>query len=256
MATAVTMFVIAVPSSHASATACGGQNGVTVVVQYDTNVLTGCASGDPSSGAQALRDAGFRYDRAQREQGLFVCRINGYPASEPCQRAAPTHAYWSYWHASPGGTWASSATGAATYDPKPGSVEGWAFGAGSPPSSPPPSSVIVTTTSTSAPLAAITTAPNLPSPLPSVARAETTAPRLQTSTLVPPFKEATATEVATSVALLEPSSSAAPASIVPNGKSAKQSATWRVLPYLVVVLLVALIVGVLVRSKLQKRATS
>jgi hypothetical protein len=36
-------------------------------------------------------------------------------------------AYWSYWHAPAGGTWASSQEGAQTSKPTPGGFEGWAF---------------------------------------------------------------------------------------------------------------------------------
>ena len=86
----------------------------------------------------ALRGAGFEPTRAAQEAGYFVCRIDGKPADDPCQRASPEDAYWSYWHAEPGGTWTFSNAGAASYDPAPGTVEGWAFGAGEPPSSKPP----------------------------------------------------------------------------------------------------------------------
>ena len=42
--------------------------------------------------------------------------------------------YWSYWHAStPGAAWKYSSEGAGTYDPAPGSVEGWRFDCGAAP---------------------------------------------------------------------------------------------------------------------------
>ena len=65
----------------------------------------------------------------------FVCTIDKLP--NPCN-GAPATAYWSYWHAQPGGKWVYSSTGAGTYHPKPGSVQGWAFGAGKPPGISPP----------------------------------------------------------------------------------------------------------------------
>ncbi len=99
---------------------------------------TRCAPGDPASGVAALRGAGFEPTRAAQEAGYFVCRIDGKPADDPCQRASPEDAYWSYWHAQPGGTWTYSNAGAADFDPAPGTVEGWSFGAGEPPSTPPP----------------------------------------------------------------------------------------------------------------------
>jgi hypothetical protein len=50
----------------------------------------------------------------------------------------PSNAYWSYWHASRGGSWSYSSLGAAGYNPKAGSVEGWSYGAGARPGIAPP----------------------------------------------------------------------------------------------------------------------
>lgn len=117
----------------AAAAACSGTSGVTVVVDYQGSVGVGCAPGDPSSGLAALRGAGHGYDFVPRQPGL-VCRIDSRPAT--C--SAETTAYWSYWHAAPGGSWVYSTLGAGSRDPRPGTVEGWAFGAGTPPSVAPP----------------------------------------------------------------------------------------------------------------------
>ncbi|MEU4803892.1 hypothetical protein [Actinosynnema sp. NPDC023587] len=130
----------AVPASPARAADCPG---VTVVVDFGAlggGVRTGCAAGDPASGLAALGAAGFGYRSASRSAG-FVCRIDDLPASDPCVNAAPTNAYWSYWHAQPGGSWVYSAAGAGGRDPAPGSVEGWAFGAGGRPGTAPPAPV-------------------------------------------------------------------------------------------------------------------
>lgn len=123
------------PQAHAADCA-----GVTVVVDFGSlggGVRTGCAPGDPASGAAALSGAGFGYTYAARQPG-FVCRINGLPADDPCVTTSPPTAHWSYWHAQPGGSWTYSGAGASGRDPAPGGVEGWAFGAGAPPSVPPP----------------------------------------------------------------------------------------------------------------------
>ncbi len=120
----------AAPPAHAAA--CSGTTGVTVVVDFTAlggTIQTGCALGDPSSGLAALTGAGFSYAFHPRFPGL-VCRINALP--NPCN-GAPATAYWSYWHASHGGAWSYSSLGAGSYDPAPGEVEGWAFGAGSQP---------------------------------------------------------------------------------------------------------------------------
>lgn len=133
--------LVVVPARPAGAAACSGSSGVTVEVDFAAlggGAQVRCAPGDPSSGVAALTGAGFTPTRAAQEPGYFVCRIDGKPASDPCQRASPSNAYWSYWHARPGGSWTYSSAGAADYDPAPGTVEGWAFGAGKPPSTPPP----------------------------------------------------------------------------------------------------------------------
>jgi hypothetical protein len=92
--------------------------------------------GDPTSGLAAMRSAGFI--PAFSPSGL-VCQINGKP--DVCPRTPPTTAYWSYWHATPGGSWTYSSIGAGSYNPAPGAVEGWSFGAGQPPSIAPPAAV-------------------------------------------------------------------------------------------------------------------
>ncbi len=122
----------AVPSP-ASAVPCAG---VRVVVDFGSlggGVQTGCATGDPATGLTALTGAGFTYAFVPRQPG-FVCRINALP--NPCN-GAPTSAYWSYWHATPGGTWSYGTSGAGSHDPAPGTVDGWAFGAGTAPGATP-----------------------------------------------------------------------------------------------------------------------
>jgi hypothetical protein len=65
----------------------------------------------------------------------FVCTIDHLP--KRCN-GAPVSAYWSYWHARRHGKWTYSSLGAASYHPKAGWVEGWAFGNGKPPRMSPP----------------------------------------------------------------------------------------------------------------------
>jgi hypothetical protein len=105
---------------------------VTVVVDFAAlggGVRVGCAAGSPGSGLLALLAAGFSYSFVPRQPG-FVCQINRLPPPDPCNGAPPPTAYWSYWHARPGGSWTYSSEGAGTFMPPPGSVEGWAFGDG------------------------------------------------------------------------------------------------------------------------------
>ena len=151
------------PAPPAAAAACSGTSGVTVVVDYGPlggGVRVSCAPGDPASGLAALSAAGYGYSFVPRQPGL-VCQVNSKP--NPCN-GAPTNAYWSYWHASRGGSWSYSTSGAGTYNPRAGSVEGWAFGAGARPGVAPP-----------APAAAPPPPPPAPKPKPT-ARPTTRAP--------------------------------------------------------------------------------
>jgi len=119
------------PSAQASA--CDKPGGVTVVVDYGSagGTSTGCAAGDPATGLVALTTSAHAYTFLTRQPG-FICTIDAKP--DPCNDG-PANAYWSYWHALPGGSWIYATEGAATYNPLPGSVEGWSFGSGKPPSS-------------------------------------------------------------------------------------------------------------------------
>jgi hypothetical protein len=129
------------PAAYAAA--CTGTSGVTVVVDFTAfggGVSVACAVGDPATGLAALQGAGFTITGTRRWGLAFVCRINGLPtaATESCFNTPPASAYWAYWHAAPGGSWSYSSTGAASYNPAPGTVEGWAFGASVAPSISPP----------------------------------------------------------------------------------------------------------------------
>ena len=120
-------------AAPASAADCAG---VKVVVDFSAlggGVESVCAPGDHPNGLAALTGAGFTYSFVPRQPG-FVCQIDSLPSR--CTMPT-TSAYWSYWHATPGGTWTYSTSGAGSHDPAPGSVEGWAFGAGTAPNAAP-----------------------------------------------------------------------------------------------------------------------
>jgi hypothetical protein len=121
-------------------TSCTSTSGVIVAVDFSHwtagLVERGC---DPTAttGLDALHAAGFTTAGDQHDGPDFVCRINGDPtvAQDACIDTPPADAYWSYWHANAGkSTWTRSSLGAASYQPKPGSVDAWAFGAGTAPS--------------------------------------------------------------------------------------------------------------------------
>ncbi|WP_183407065.1 hypothetical protein [Nocardioides marmorisolisilvae] len=121
----------------AQAAACSGSSGVTVLVQFPDHTEVGCAAGDPVSGYQALSKAGFSLTFATGNGTGAICSINSYP-DHACPSMPPQSAYWAYFHAKPGGSWSYSSTGGGSYNPKPGTVEGWRFGGGSAPTSAPP----------------------------------------------------------------------------------------------------------------------
>ena len=139
-------------AAPASAAACSGTSGVTVVVDTGGSISTRCASGDPSSALKALTAVGFSVTYPQQFPGSVVCRINGYPASDPCVRMPAGDAYWAFFHAKRGGSWVYSSNGVASYNPAPGTVVGFRFGSGQQPRIAPPAP-----TKTSAPAPTKTT---------------------------------------------------------------------------------------------------
>jgi hypothetical protein len=121
----------------------GRCDGVWVVVdatELGGPLTTRCAEGDPSSGLAALEAAGHRYTFVPRVPGM-ICTIDRRP--DPCN-GAPADAYWSYWHAEEGGSWTYASRGAGNRNPKPGTVEGWAFGSGGQPGTSPPTNAPAT----------------------------------------------------------------------------------------------------------------
>jgi hypothetical protein len=129
---------------------CTTTAGVTVVVDMSAlggGVTVRCAPGPGGagySGLDALRGAGFTVAGTQRYGLAFVCRIQGRPSPteslaipgnahyhEQCVDTPPQTAFWSYWSARNGGTWAYNSVGASSHDTIPGGFEGWAFSLGS-----------------------------------------------------------------------------------------------------------------------------
>ena len=132
--------VVAAPARPAGAGTCTGDSGVTVVVDFRSlggGTVVRCAPGRPATGLAALRAAGFGTTGVQRWGDGFICRISGLPSpsDEPCIDTPPPDAFWSYWHAANGGSWALSDAGALGRRPEPGGFEGWSFstGASAPP---------------------------------------------------------------------------------------------------------------------------
>lgn len=127
---------LVVAAAPASAAACSGTSGVTVVVDTGGSISTRCASGDPSTAWKALTAAGFGTTPVQTFPGA-LCQINGYPDTS-CVRMPPASAYWAFFHAKAGGSWTYSSSGVASYNPSPGTVVGFKFGSGGQPGIAPP----------------------------------------------------------------------------------------------------------------------
>jgi hypothetical protein len=125
-------------AAPAATKACtSNTKGITIVVDFSKfhhGVKSACFRKKPTTGLAALKGAGFSYTFVPRIPG-FVCTIDKLPSK--CN-GAPSGAYWSYWHARRHGKWVYSSLGAASYHPKPGTVQGWAFGKGKPPRISPP----------------------------------------------------------------------------------------------------------------------
>lgn len=136
-ATGLALAGLVAAAAPASAAACSGTSGVTVVVDTGGSISTRCASGDPSTAWKALTAAGFGTTPVQTFPGA-LCQINGYPDTS-CVRMPPASAYWAFFHARAGGSWTYSSSGVASYNPSPGTVVGFKFGSGGQPGIAPPS---------------------------------------------------------------------------------------------------------------------
>ena len=125
-------------ATPASAAACSGTSGVTVVVDTGQLDQHPVRLGRPVLGHEGADGRRLLRHDAAEYPGSVVCRINGYPESDPCVRMPPADAYWAFFHAKRGGSWTYSSTGVTSYDPAPGTVVGFRFGSGQQPRTAPP----------------------------------------------------------------------------------------------------------------------
>lgn len=122
--------------------ACTTTKGVVLAVDFSRwggPLLRSCGT-TPTTGYTLLNQGGWASTGTQRDGPAFICRIGyagyqsgkQYPTSKdtPCVLTPPATAKWSYWHADAGkNTWSYGQLGAMSYQPKPGSVDLWTFGA-------------------------------------------------------------------------------------------------------------------------------
>jgi hypothetical protein len=137
-------------------TACTPSRGTVVAVDFGHwagPVVRACGV-DDASAYELLHDGGFTTTGTQHDGPGFVCRIGSgafrsgtqypTPPQDPCVNTPPASAYWTFWVAEPGQNgWTYGRVGAVSYQPQPGEVEVWRFGAtptdgssGAPPYSP------------------------------------------------------------------------------------------------------------------------
>ncbi len=94
-------------SAPAQAAACPAGTGVTVVV----NTSVRCDADGGGRASSNFSDAGHQLSFASRSAG-FVCRVDGYPAADPCTDASPSDAYWAlFWSDGTSGKWVYSSLG-------------------------------------------------------------------------------------------------------------------------------------------------
>jgi hypothetical protein len=125
--------VVGAPGASAASAdgACAGASGVTVVVDATNaggDISVRCALGLQASGWDALQHAGHDIVSVPQYPGTAVCKIDGRPADgyPTCWQTN----FWSYFHApntAAGAAWKFSGSGAATYKPPAGSVDGWKY---------------------------------------------------------------------------------------------------------------------------------
>ncbi len=197
----------------ASAAECSGTSGVTVVVDTGSSTSIRCASGDPSSAWAALTATGHSVTPVQQFPGA-ICRIDGYPSSDPCRQMPPADAYWAFFHAPRGGSWTYSSTGATSHDPAPGTVVGFRFGSGQQPRTAPPAKTAASTPKPSPATSTRTTTP----------RTNTTPPRASV-TPRPAASQGTSSTIRSAAPSGSPSVTASTSPTATAGASAVPSAS-------------------------------
>lgn len=136
----------AVDPSHGAPGFCPGDEGVTVVIDFQAlggTTIVRCAPGPVGpgfTGHSALLDAGIQIAGTRRWGEAFICRLEERPGpneivpiqgkpkyKEPCIDTPPASGYWSYWHATNGGQWQYSQWGVKNRNALRGGFEGWSF---------------------------------------------------------------------------------------------------------------------------------
>ena len=136
------------PAPQSYAGPCTDDLGVTVVVDFQQlggETVVRCAPGSggqpfQGSGLDAFRAAGLEVTGTSQHGASVVCRVNGRPAAdeplpipgdedytEQCVQMPPAAAFWSYWQADNGGSWAFSQLGVTASTARAGGFEALSF---------------------------------------------------------------------------------------------------------------------------------
>jgi hypothetical protein len=119
---------VTLPAAPAHAAACSPGVGVTVVVEFGALGGGNPVACDPGGAGDAADDVtervGFALDPVASQPG-FVCRVDGKPASDPCQRTPPQNAYWGLFWSDGKGGWKYSSTSAGSLEVPAGGSIGW-----------------------------------------------------------------------------------------------------------------------------------
>lgn len=144
--TAVALTLLVAVTAYTTAHAQGPNRAGVVVQHGDGSIATACVEfEEPAlSGLELLRRSGLDMIY-EATAGLTVCSIDGegcqYPGEDcfcQCMGNGPC-TYWSYWHLdAETGQWTYSQLGADAYEVRPGTVDGWRWGAGTPGYTPDP----------------------------------------------------------------------------------------------------------------------
>ena len=119
---------LVIPAAPAQAAACAPGTGVTVVVEFGAlggGSPVACSPGGAGDAADDVTErVGFSLDPVASQPG-FVCRVEGKPASDPCQRTPPQNAYWGLFWSDGKGGWKYSSTSAGSLKVPAGGSIGW-----------------------------------------------------------------------------------------------------------------------------------
>jgi len=201
------LLVLALGWSAPAAPARAADGNVGLVIASGTGqVQTYCFSVPPAgiAGLDLLQRTGLPLRVDYVSLGAQICAINGVGCLDPnqpcaCQCQGTPCVYWQYAHWR-NDHWVASTVGASSYIVKPGSVEGWGWGANPPP---PSGNALCALAAPATPTARLapphtprpTRLPASPTPRPPPTRTPAPPPPLPSATVAAPATEQSATPV-------------------------------------------------------------